>query len=226
MCVTFLTGCLFSFFWFILLINESPLNLFTPGLVSFCYSWCFSRRAVFQTEINLPTSLSPTLRLETHPALRSVVPVQIKTLYPSSLKASPHLCISRFTEIFWSAVIKNFPRCPLQLHGQLIFPPPRTWSCGCEIKKEPVFWTAQGFLLFFFSIFPPWWSVRRHHSLISIYYVDPLNLSPASVTVSLGRTLLLIFRGILLCAAACLKLAPVFTYSASGSACPWTHQQH
>lgn len=137
MCVRFLTGYFFLF-WFILLRNESPLNLFTPGLVSSCYSWCFSRRAVFQTKINLPTSLSPTLRVETHPALRSVVPVQIKTLYPSSLKASPHLCISRFTEIFWSAVIKNFPRCPQQLHGQLIFPQPRTWSCGCEIKKEPL----------------------------------------------------------------------------------------
>lgn len=117
--------------------NKLPLNLFFyPGLLSSCYIWCFSRRAMFKTKINLPTSLSPTLRLETHPALRSVVPVQIKTLYPSSLKAFPHLCISMFTEIFWSAAIKNFSRCPLQLHSQLIFPQPRTLSCGSEMKEN------------------------------------------------------------------------------------------
>lgn len=97
-------------------------------------------------------------------------------------------CISRFPEIFWSAAIKTFVGV-LCTHS----PPTPELSKLCS-------WNKKLKSLNCFSLL--------HRSLISIYSVDPQNPSPVSVIISLGRSHLLIFWGILLCAAARLKLAP------------------
>lgn len=64
-----------------------------------------------------PTSLSTAPSLETHLTQQPPVPVQIKTLCPSLLKASFLLCIFRSVMILWTGVIITLSASVLSSHS-------------------------------------------------------------------------------------------------------------